>query len=525
PGFPIGPLDGNQMGLNLIAYDEANDIILYVYDGVNGTQSLSSNSQTWIFKCDSLVWHQMIPVASPPDRGHLAYNKNLNLFMMLGGTNPSGIISRGGDTKTAWVYRYKKSPRLKDILAAPPVAKIVNSSSSAEISWQTVSGASGYNVYRAACQYGFPQKFAKLNSSSISGNSYTDNSGTAGTMYSYRVAAIKNGTEGLLSRHCYTKPGIITDVAASVEDTHVVKVSWVSRAETDIAGYNVYRAKGSGMFSGALQGYYTKLNSTPVTGSEYTDTYTDAVNNLKDGVCRGYVVTVVNNAGQESGPSPVATTFPNSPEWAYTVPTSGTFRLGWQPPRRTKILGVNLYRKGETLINTSGIITDTVKFSLQWPPNTGTEPYQLADQTYVVRAVNMLGQQGYGTDQISPSVSTYGFGMVTPTSNRFNYTVFTSGTAVEENIAANEKELSSVLTVSPNPFNPMVKVSMQNVSGENIVFSVFDAAGRLVIQRKQAGVRGLNSVVFDLSGRSTGMYLIRASLNGKMIEKKAMLIR
>jgi hypothetical protein len=234
PGYHDDSEGASGVSLNLIDYDEANDVILYVFDGASGNNSLPSNAQTWIFKCDSLVWERVTPIASPPDRGRLAYNRHLNMFMMAGGLNSTGSISRGGNTKTSWAYRYKRTPRLMDILAPAPVASVTAGTSSNLVGWQPVTDASGYNVYRAECPNGYPVNFSKLNTSPVTATSYTDNSSDSSKMYSYRVAAIRNDTEGLMSRHCYTCPGIITDLAASVEDSTVVRVSWLPRPEIDI---------------------------------------------------------------------------------------------------------------------------------------------------------------------------------------------------------------------------------------------------------------------------------------------------
>ncbi|MBL8026813.1 MAG: T9SS type A sorting domain-containing protein [Fibrobacteres bacterium] len=521
PGHPSGASDGNGLGLTLMAYDEANDVMIYVYDGPTSS-SLSTAAETWVFKCDSLVWHKLTPSASPPDRGQLAYNKNLNLFMMLGGDANGGVISRGGGTKTSWAYRYKKSHTLKSSLAPAPVVTISSSASAATLSWSAVQNASGYNIYRASCQNGFPQNFVKLNSSPVSATGYTDNTLSTGVDYSYRVAAVSNGVDGLLSRHCYTVPGIITDLAASVEDSSVVRVSWVPRKDADIAGYNVYRAKGSAMVGGALSGYYTKLNSAPVNGSEYWDTLLSPTDNLKDGVCRGYVVTAVNTRGAESGTSPYATTFPNTPEWAYTVPTTGKFRMGWQPPRRTKVLGVNMYRVQGSKINTA-LLTDTVTYNWAWPPTTDTDAYSIQGQTYIIRAVNMLGQEGYASDQISPSISTFGFGIVTPASAKFNYGTFTGVAA--ENQRIQMIDIDDSLNITPNPFNPAAKVNFTLKKNQHVSLAVYNLAGKKLFSHKGAFSSGKNSININMHSAPSGMYVFRLEADGVIRSAKAMFMK
>lgn len=524
PGFHDATDGASGPSLNLMDYDEANDVIVYVFDGLNGNASYAGYAQTWVFKCDSLKWQRIMPIASPPDRGRLAYNRHLNLFMMAGGKNETGSISRGGNTNTSWVYRYKKSPRLMDVLAPAPVASIANSSNGAVLSWSVIANASGYNVYRAVCTGGFPKKFEKINSSPVTGMTYADNTGINGTIYSYRIAAIKDGVEGLLSRHYYTVPGIITDLAASVEDSTVVRVSWVPRPENDIAGYNVYRARGSAMHQATMPGNYIKLNSALVTTSEYWDTMAVPGNNLTDRVARGYIVKAVNNTGQEAAPSIIATTFPDSPEWAYTIPTSGTFRMGWQPPRRTKVLGVNLYRIQGAKMNTA-LITDTVTTAWPWPPSTATDGYSIQGQTYVVRAVNMLGQEGFATDQISPTISTFGYGMVTPNSARFRYSNFSEITAVERYGKTYVEDKGDCVSLCPNPFNPSVNLTVIADNVHKVSIELLNSSGQIIIRNTAMMVKGKNSILYNLADKPSGVYIFRVCANGKEISKRAMLVK
>ncbi|HYH01109.1 MAG TPA: choice-of-anchor D domain-containing protein [Terriglobales bacterium] len=84
----------------------------------------------------------------------------------------------------------------------------------------------------------------------------------------------------------------------SVTTAHSATVSWVASTSTNVVGYYVYRATQSG-------GPYTKLNSTAVTGTRYTDS------NVVAGTTYYYVVTAVNSSGTQSAYSTqVAGTIP-----------------------------------------------------------------------------------------------------------------------------------------------------------------------------------------------------------------------
>jgi fibronectin type 3 domain-containing protein len=75
-------------------------------------------------------------------------------------------------------------------LAPTGVTAAAQSSSSIEVSWSWVSGASGYSVYRAASSYG---SYSYIGYAST--NSYTDTGLGANTTYYYRVSAYNSARE------------------------------------------------------------------------------------------------------------------------------------------------------------------------------------------------------------------------------------------------------------------------------------------------------------------------------------------
>jgi glucose/arabinose dehydrogenase len=79
-----------------------------------------------------------------------------------------------------------------------------------------------------------------------------------------------------------------------------VALDWADNADTDLAGYNVYRSTTAG-------GPYTKINSVLLSQSTYTDS--SAVN----GTTYHYVVRAVDAAGQQSANSNQASATPTAP--------------------------------------------------------------------------------------------------------------------------------------------------------------------------------------------------------------------
>lgn len=539
PPCPTGASDGNGTGLNQLAYDDINDIILYTGD--DNTAGGAPVINTWIFDCDSLQWTRMSPTTAPLDRGRLAYNRALNAFMLLGGT-ANAWISRGGSTKGAWIYRYKRGPGVWAGLPEAPDAVVNTLGATPLLQWKSLPGVSGYNVYRGTANP-FPKGYVKITASPVTDTFYNDASASAATAYVYRVCAVQGGSEGRFSRILYARPGLVVNVVASVEDTHAVRVSWDALPANLASGYNVYEASGPAGFAAPFPGSYVKLNASPLTGTEFVDSVPGGV----IGYARVYIVTAVNGLGLEGGPSLECTTSPDSPEraCAFSVNTAQGLKMAlhWQPPRRTRITGVNLYHvhppeqpddsalitipcmgadyfmqpgepgrmNGTRMNGTKALqvpITDTLTY---WPlppaplDNTG---FLLQTQTYIVRAVNIMGREGFGTDQISPVNTEFGNGVILG-SMRFDYGDWSPlAIAVEKRPPA--AAAAEGLTAFPNPFNPMVTISFSALGGEDAVVSVFNTAGKKVMIQS-----GRHSAVLDMSGKPSGVYLVEVRM-GKM---------
>ncbi len=77
-----------------------------------------------------------------------------------------------------------------------------------------------------------------------------------------------------------------------------VSLDWDDNPEASVAGYNLYRA----IFSGLS---YTKLNTSPITSSNYTDT------TVINGTTYYYIVKATDSAGNESESSPEVSATPS----------------------------------------------------------------------------------------------------------------------------------------------------------------------------------------------------------------------
>ncbi len=148
-------------------------------------------------------------------------------------------------------------------LAAPSAVKAVSSSyNSIKISWGSVSGATGYRVYRAESKSG-SYKLIKTTTA----KSYKDTGLTTGTTYYYKVRAyVTSGsskTYGVYSKVISAKPVPATPAspAATSSSYNSIKISWSS--VSGASGYRVYRATSS-------TGTYKLVKTT--SSKSYTDT-------------------------------------------------------------------------------------------------------------------------------------------------------------------------------------------------------------------------------------------------------------
>jgi len=144
----------------------------------------------------------------------------------------------------------------------PANIKMTNRTNTAiTIAWDTVTSASGYNIYRSDTENG---TYTKLNETIVTVNSYLDNDLSVETYYYYKVAAV---ISNILSLESIPVP--ITTLSNVPDNLLIISMKSESIAfEWDLInnanGYNIYR-------SDSLNGIYTKLNSDLVLNNNYLD--------------------------------------------------------------------------------------------------------------------------------------------------------------------------------------------------------------------------------------------------------------
>jgi len=108
----------------------------------------------------------------------------------------------------------------------------------------------------------------------------------------------------------------------------------------------------------------------------------------------------------------------------------------------------------------------------------------------------------------------------------------TSSASIDDHGMRNTKEQG--IKCSPNPFNPMTKITIPNLilQNTNEEFKIFDIRGKLVKDptpeirspRVAAGEAG-NSITWDASALPSGAYIIKAQAGANVLTKKVILAR
>jgi fibronectin type 3 domain-containing protein len=151
------------------------------------------------------------------------------------------------------------------------------------VSWNSVSGASEYYIYRSTSSSGSYESIG-----SASSTSYTDNTVSSGTTYYYKVSAYNNCGEGSQSSYAFatTIPGVPSNVSAAESTTSSgITVSWDT--VDGATGYYVYRSTSSSTSSFSKVGTITSSSST-----SYTD------NTVESGTAYYYKVSAYNSVGE-----------------------------------------------------------------------------------------------------------------------------------------------------------------------------------------------------------------------------------
>ena len=221
-------------------------------------------------------------------------------YSLLGTTTATSYTNTGAKAGTTYYYRVKAcndaglspysnivSGQVKSVTPKPsaPVVKIGNSSTSGKpmLTWNAVSGATSYKVYRATSQKG---TYSLLGT--VTATSYTNTGAKAGVTYYYKVKAVNSAGESAYSNVVSGKTTVTTLTMGHSASSGKPMLTW--KAVSGAASYKVYRAT-------AKNGAYSVINTTKAL------TYTNVGAAL--GTTYYYKVEALNAAGKSMGFSAV----------------------------------------------------------------------------------------------------------------------------------------------------------------------------------------------------------------------------
>ena len=239
---------------------------------------------------------------------------------------------------------------------AAPVVKIGNSATSGKpmLTWNAVSGATSYKVYRATSQNG---TYSLLGT--VTATSYINTGAKDGVTYYYKVTAVNDSGESAYSNIVSGQNKAVTPKPSAP----VVKIGHSStsgkpmltwNAVSGATSYKVYRAT-------SQNGTYSLLGT--VTATSYINT------GAKDGVTYYYKVTAVNDSGESaysnivSGQSKSVTPKPSAPvvKIGHSA-TSGKPMLTWNAvdgAASYKVYRATAKNGAYSVINTTNALTYT----------------------------------------------------------------------------------------------------------------------------------------------------------------------
>ena len=217
-------------------------------------------------------------------------------YSLLGTVTATSYTNTGAKAGTTYYYRVKAcndaglspysnivSGQVKSVTPklSAPVVKIGNSTASGKpmLTWNAVSGATSYKVYRATSQNG---TYSLLGT--VTATSYTNTGAKAGTTYYYKVKAVNSAGESAYSNIVSGQTTVTTLTMRHSASSGKPQLTW--KAVSGAASYRVYRAT-------AKNGAYSVINTTKAL------TYTNTGAAL--GTTYYYKVEALNASGKPLG--------------------------------------------------------------------------------------------------------------------------------------------------------------------------------------------------------------------------------
>lgn len=225
-----------------IGYDPIHDkhlaVIFKGYTAEQGDLDIGLLS-TWVFDMGTMTWIEAA-VSEPQRTGcasvrgrNLAFSPTDNMFILETRSLPD--CTEQNSVNELWTYTYSNSG---DYIPRPDAPTVTTTETSVLLSWNAISEATQYTIYRATGK--IPNLvFSKI--ASTSSPSYQDLNVTHGTIYYYRYAPVIGGLETKQSFFGRTQPRVMKAPVVSARNDFGVDISWTPHSAPDVIGYNLYR--------------------------------------------------------------------------------------------------------------------------------------------------------------------------------------------------------------------------------------------------------------------------------------------
>ena len=189
-------------------------------------------------------------------------------------TYPTGRKALGTYTVTVTMKgNYSGTKKLTfNIKLGTPTVTVANAANGVKVSWNKISGATSYKVYRSVYTNGAWSSWTAIKTG-VTGTTYTDTSLKSNANVKYTVRAF-NGSHSSTYKASSSIKFLAAPTVTVSNAANGVKISW-----NKIAGTKTYTVYKSVYKNGAWSGW--KAIKTGVTGTTYTDTSVKSNDNVK----------------------------------------------------------------------------------------------------------------------------------------------------------------------------------------------------------------------------------------------------